>query len=70
MCHLSLTSFPWSTDFASSFCDWVSFPITIQPRLTILGPYIDDGGYMPDWHFSPDLDLIDMANLLICYGGS
>ena len=42
----------------SSFGDWVSFSITIQPRLTMYGPHIEHGGYMSDGQVSHDLDLI------------
>jgi len=43
------------------FYDWVSFPISIQPRLTIFGPHIDRGEYMSARHVSPDLDFIFMV---------
>jgi hypothetical protein len=43
MCNLTIASCSWSTDFTSSFRDWISFSITIQPRLTIFGPHFDDG---------------------------
>ena len=49
ICHLTLTSFSHYTDFIkllSSFCDYISFYITILPRFTIFGPYIDDLRYM------------------------
>jgi hypothetical protein len=49
ICHLTLTSFSQSTDFVkllSSFCDYISFISTIQPRFTIFGPYIEDGRCM------------------------
>ena len=44
MCHLTLTSFSWSTDLnLRQVSDEVSFAITIQPGLTIFGPHIDHG---------------------------
>ena len=45
-----------------SFCNWVSFSITIQPRFTMLGPHIDYGLCMSARHVSPDLDL----NFTVC----
>ena len=32
--------------------------VSLLPRLTIFGPFIDHGGYMSAGHVSPDLDLI------------
>ena len=39
-CHLTLSSFSWSTDF--KFCQGfvISISTTIQPRLTIFGPQL------------------------------
>jgi hypothetical protein len=51
----------WKTDIAfpmSSFCDLISFSITIQPRFTILGLHIDHGVCISPKHVSPDIDLI------------
>jgi hypothetical protein len=42
----------------SGFRDYISFSITIQPRLTILGPHIDHGGYMSVGHVSHYLALV------------
>lgn len=42
----------------SFFGDYISFSITIQPRLTILGSHMDHGVYMSTRHITPDLDLI------------
>jgi hypothetical protein len=36
--------------------DYVSFYITIQPRLTIFGLHIDHGGYMPEGHVSLNIE--------------
>ena len=49
MCHLTLTSFLWSTD-----------SIIIQFRLTIFGPPIDHYQYMSARYVSYDHDLIFM----------
>jgi len=59
--YLTLTSFSQSTDFVkytSSFYDKVSFSISIQSRLTIFDPHIDDGGCMSARNMSPNLSLI------------
>lgn len=42
----------------SFFGDYISFSVTIQPRLTILGAHIDHGVYMSTRHMTSDLDLI------------
>ena len=47
ICHLTLTSFSWSTGFvlfASSFHDQVSFSTTYNLGLPYFGPHIDHGG--------------------------
>ena len=41
-----------------SFCDYVSFSITIQPRLNIFSSHIDYGRYLSAGHVSPDLDFV------------
>ena len=46
------------TALTSFFGDYISFSVTIQPRLTILGSHIDHGVYMSTRHMTPDLDLI------------
>jgi hypothetical protein len=76
MCHLTLTSFSWCTDFVkfvSSFHDKVSFFITIQSSFTILGPHIYHGGYTSVRHVSPVSSYINLFSekyftQIICRG--
>jgi len=48
-------AFPVMSATMSSFCDYVSFSITTQPRFILLGPNIDHGGYISARYVSPDV---------------
>ena len=63
-CHLTVTSFSWSTDLnlrKIKFSCIGHFLYNHTHMLTIFDPHIDHGGYMSASHVSPDLDLISWS---------
>ena len=58
ICHLTLTSFSWSTDFIKFTSSFHYFLHHLQHRFTMFGPHIYHGGYLSDLHVSPIFDLI------------
>ena len=50
ICHLTLTSFSWSTDFIKFTSSFHYFLHHLQHRFTMFGPHIYHGGYLSDLH--------------------
>jgi hypothetical protein len=47
ICHLTMTSFSWSTDLNLCVLWFGQFlHIALQPRIAIFGTHVDDGGYI------------------------